>query len=345
MSRRFGNLRRILALDPATDFQRIYRIHTTLEFPWDTTQALSFALFRTYGVPSIGNLLYRTGEFTGRTQKRYDDTTLILDAVIEHGMASEPGRTSIRRMNRMHGAYSIPNDELIYVLATFVVCPIRWIDEHGWRKLSEHERVAMANFYSALGDRMGITDLPETHQEYSRFMDEYEAKHFGFDVGGREVADATLRLLGTFRPFRYLPAPVVRRVAAGLMDESLLGALGLASPGRTWRRWPEACCGRGAALSVRSRRAGRRGSPASPRPCGGIRTGTRSATSAPSRIRGHPSAREAAASSGSGSPRGSRTEAPSDAITHRAMGRMNVTLSGIQWVRPPITAGPASRPT
>jgi hypothetical protein len=56
---------------------------------WDGSTS-SFALFRTYVVPSIGGLLARTGEFTGRTQKRYDDTVLILDAVLEHGPASCP---------------------------------------------------------------------------------------------------------------------------------------------------------------------------------------------------------------------------------------------------------------
>ena len=34
------------------------------EFPWGNTQALSFALFRTYAVPSIGDLLCDTRQFT-----------------------------------------------------------------------------------------------------------------------------------------------------------------------------------------------------------------------------------------------------------------------------------------
>ncbi|SFP28319.1 hypothetical protein SAMN05421810_102125 [Amycolatopsis arida] len=230
--RRYATLRRILALDPARDFERIYRITTTLEFPWDTTQALSLALFRTYAVPSIGGLLARTGEFTRRAQKRYDDTTLILDAVIEHGMDSRPGRTAIRRMNQMHGAYPIGNADMRYVLATFVVCPIRWIDRFGWRPLAEAERVAMANFYRALGRRMGIRDIPATHQEFALLLDEHERVHFRFDRGGREVADATLDLLATFRPFRYLPAPVVRRVVYALLDDGLLAAFDFPRPGR-----------------------------------------------------------------------------------------------------------------
>jgi hypothetical protein len=86
----------IARLDPETEYEQIYRIMVTHEFPWDMNQSLSFALYRTYAVPSIGRLLKRTGEFTERTQKRYDDTALILDTVLEHGLASEPGRTAIR---------------------------------------------------------------------------------------------------------------------------------------------------------------------------------------------------------------------------------------------------------
>lgn len=44
-------------LDPATDYAEIYSNLFFYEFPWDLTQALSFALFRTYAVPSVGRLL------------------------------------------------------------------------------------------------------------------------------------------------------------------------------------------------------------------------------------------------------------------------------------------------
>ncbi len=57
----------------------MYRTLVMYEFPWDMNQALSFALFRTYAVPGIGGLLDATGEFTARTQKRYDDTALLLE--------------------------------------------------------------------------------------------------------------------------------------------------------------------------------------------------------------------------------------------------------------------------
>jgi hypothetical protein len=229
---RFDVLRSIERLDPARDFAEIYRLTGTREFPWDMNQALSFALFRTYAVPSIGGLLARTGEFTERAQKRHDDTVLILDAVLEHGMESTEGRTAIRRMNQMHRSYDISNDDLRYVLATFVVTPIRWIDAYGWRRTTEIERIASANYYRALGRRMGIQDIPATWQAFARLLDAYERDHFAFDLGGRTVAEATLALLATFPPNDRLPVGVVRRISLATMDESLLDAFALPHPGR-----------------------------------------------------------------------------------------------------------------
>jgi hypothetical protein len=235
MGRRVAIRRRIEELDPARHFAEIYRLMSAYEFPWDMNQSLSFALFRTYAVPSIGSLLARTGEFTERTQKRYDDTVLILDAVVEHGTDSDEGRTAIRRMNHMHRAYGIGNDDLRYVLATFVVMPIRWIDDFGWRRLTETERVASANYYRHLGRRMGIRDIPETWQAFARLLDAYERAHFGFDAGARDVAESTLALLATFPPNDRLPAALVRRISLALMDPPLLDAFGFPRPGRPMR--------------------------------------------------------------------------------------------------------------
>jgi len=74
--------RHVASLDTQRDHHQIYRTLVTLEFPWDMNQALSFALFRTFAVPSIGRLLHETGEFEARPQKRYDDTALLLDEVL-----------------------------------------------------------------------------------------------------------------------------------------------------------------------------------------------------------------------------------------------------------------------
>ncbi len=115
-------------------------------------------------MPGIGRLLKRTGEFTERTQKRYDDTALILDTVLDPGLASEPDRAAIRRMNQMHGAYPISDDDKRYVLCTFVTSPIRWIDSYGWRRLTEPEKTASAK----RGPALETSVVPVTPEPVSR---------------------------------------------------------------------------------------------------------------------------------------------------------------------------------
>ncbi|GAA2901678.1 oxygenase MpaB family protein [Streptomyces mexicanus] len=222
MAKRFERLEQILRMDPVADATEIYRLTAAYEFPWDVTRALELALYRTYAVPSIGRLLAETAELTEHTQKRYDDTSLLLDTVVEHGFAGEQGRTAIRRINQMHRSYDISNDDMRYVLCTFVVMPKRWIDAYGWRRLSRHEIVASTVHYRTLGRHMGIKDIPETYEEFEAHLDAYEAAHFAWDEQARTVSDATLNLMASWYP-RPL-APLLRGATLALLDDPLLKA-------------------------------------------------------------------------------------------------------------------------
>lgn len=197
------------------------------------TVTLEMALYRTYAVPSIGRLLAETAELTDRSQKRYDDTSLLLDAVVEHGFDSEQGRTAVRRINRMHRSYDISNDDMRYVLCTFVVMPKRWIDAYGWRRLSRHEIVACSAYYRTLGQRMGIKGIPGTYEEFEACLDAYEEAHFGWDEGARRVSDATLDLMASWYP--RLLAPLLRRATLALLDAPLLEAFRYPAPGTVTR--------------------------------------------------------------------------------------------------------------
>ncbi|GGN51005.1 peptidase [Streptomyces albiflavescens] len=231
--KRYERLARIRRMDPEKEASEIYRLTSAYEFPWDFTRALELALYRTYAVPSIGRLLARTAELTDRTQKRYDDTALLLDAIVEHGFDGEEGRTAIRRINQMHGSYDISNDDMRYVLCTFVVMPKRWIEAYGWRRLSRHEIVASTVHYRILGRHMGIKDIPETYEEFEACLDAYEEAHFGWDEGARRVSDATLDLMASWYP-RPL-APLLRASTLALLDEPLLQAFRYEPPSAATR--------------------------------------------------------------------------------------------------------------
>ena len=222
--------RQIAQLDPETDFEEISRLVSYHEFPWDIQQSLSFALFRTYAVPSIGQLLYDTGEFTTNTQRLHDDTALVLESVLDEGMESPKGRSAVRRMNQMHGSYDISNNDMRYVLATFVVIPQRWIRDYGWRRGTEIEKLASVRYYQRMGQLMGITDIPADFEEFEELLNAYEVEHFGYDDKARAVADATLKLLVSFYPRIF--AKGTNLFSRALMDAHLLNAFGYKVPSR-----------------------------------------------------------------------------------------------------------------
>ncbi|GGT87134.1 oxygenase MpaB family protein [Streptomyces coeruleorubidus] len=233
--KRFARLEQIRRMDPYREATEIYRLSVAYEFPWDFTRALELALYRTYAVPGIGRLLAETAELTERTQKRYDDTSLLLDAVVEHGFGSDQGRTAIRRINQMHRSYDISNDDMRYVLCTFVVVPKRWIDAYAWRRMSRHEIVASVVHYRTLGRHLGIKDIPETYEEFESCLDGYEAAHFAWDEESRRVSDATLDLMSSWYP-RPL-APLLRTTTLALLDDSLLRAFRYSPPSAATRAW------------------------------------------------------------------------------------------------------------
>ncbi|MEE3920682.1 DUF2236 domain-containing protein [Micromonospora sp. BRA006-A] len=153
---RYRWLRRIETLDPVRDHHEIYRLSAGYEFPFDYQRALELALLRTYCVPSISALLDATGEFRLRAQ-RADDTALLMAELLEHGYDSPRGREALRVVNRAHGRFAISNDDMRYVLSTFVYEPIDWLDRYGWRPLHEHERLAAFHYYRAVGARASGT--------------------------------------------------------------------------------------------------------------------------------------------------------------------------------------------
>lgn len=226
---RFSNLEEIRRLDPEKDHHRIAYLDSMFEFPWDTTRALEFALFRTYAAPPISKLLKHTGELEFRTQKRYDDTVLILAEIIEHGYDSERGRAALRRMNQQHGTYPIANEEMLYVLTTFIYEPIRWMEKFAWRPMTREEKLGNFYYYRELGKRMGIKDIPNSYEALEQFNIDYERTHFRYDPANLAIGQATVNLmLGWYIPnFLF---PLGRPLLYALMDDPLLAAFNFPKP-------------------------------------------------------------------------------------------------------------------
>lgn len=217
-------------LDPVADHERIVLLSCRQDFPFDTTRALELALFRTFAVPSIGGLLAATGEFERRTQKRYDDTDLLVSELMEHGYTSERGKRALARINELHGRFKIRNRDFLYVLATFVYVPIDWNARFGWRRITEKELAAWFAFWRGVGAGMGIREIPPTSEAFEAFMRAYEREHHRRDDASVRVALATRELFVGWapRPLRGF----ARRAIHALLDPPLRAAFGLPTPSR-----------------------------------------------------------------------------------------------------------------
>ena len=226
--RRSPYLEEILRLDPERDHKRIVHLHVCYEFPFDTTRSLELALFRTFASPRIAALLDSSGEFARQPQKRYDDTDLIISAILEHGYDSEIGKRALRRMNRIHGRFAIENSDFLYVLSTFVFEPVRWIERYGWRPLSTQERLGIFHCWREIGRRMNIGGIPDDYDVFERFNREYERDEFMPTPAAARVARTTRAMFLSWFP--GLPAPVGERAIAAMLDEPLLEAVGFAPP-------------------------------------------------------------------------------------------------------------------
>jgi ER-bound oxygenase mpaB/B'/Rubber oxygenase, catalytic domain len=126
----------------------------------------------------------------------------------------------------MHNRYAIANEDMLYVLSTFVFEPVRWIGRYGWRPLSQHEKLAAFHFYREVGRRMGVRDIPADYAAFEAFNVAYERVNFRWTPSNVEVGEATLGLFVSWHP-RWL-RPLVRRTAIALLDEPLRAAFGFA---------------------------------------------------------------------------------------------------------------------
>lgn len=215
--------RQVEDMDPQTQWAEIFGIVTGHEFPWESQHSSEVALMHTFAVPEIAELLARTREFLDHTEKRFDDTAIVLVEAGRYIGGETEDPTAIRRLNRMHGAYDIPNDQMLYVLSTFPVMARRWIDRYGYRRMAHAEVESMVRYWQRMGELMGISDIPQDYAAFADYFDTYEREHFGYTTGGRAIADANLDLFASWYPPSL--RPLVRWTVMSLIEPHLRRAL------------------------------------------------------------------------------------------------------------------------
>lgn len=210
--------------------EALYRNLVADVMPADVLLAHHLAYVRTGASPRIARLLAHTGHVEHAPAKRATDTGLLVYELIHHGLDSVQGDQVIASLNRMHGRWSIRNDDFLWVLGTFVVPSTRFLDRFAWRRVSGEEREATAAWFHAMGERMGLHDVPVGYQDFEAFVDDYEDRELAPTPEARRLFNASLPMTETMVP------PALRRwsrqLFAVLVDEPARSALALPVPNR-----------------------------------------------------------------------------------------------------------------
>lgn len=206
-----------------SDAQKILKDLTELEFPKVFGFSIIFALFKTYGIPSISSLLLATGQLRSleTASKRIADTGVIMLEFALNDPTSDRALKAIARMNYLHGPYQksgkITNDDLLYTLSLFALEPSRWVAKYEWRSLSDLELAACGTYWKSMGDAMGI-DFSVLQSDKQGWQDglswlrtieewsvRYEEQHMVPAKSNQQLADSHLDILCLNIPRSYLP--------------------------------------------------------------------------------------------------------------------------------------------
>ena len=220
---------------------RIQQSLAELEFPFTFHKALQFALFRTYGIPSISELLMHTKQLStpATAPKRYVDTEVLIVEFCQNHPKSERALAALARMNYLHSIYrrtgSITNENMLYTLSLFALEPIRWINDHEWRQLEPFEVCALGTFWKATGDAMeidysclegakkGWKDGLAWLDDVSGWAKIYESDSMKPSPDNHQTAEETTKLLLWYAP--GWAKSMGKRLVCTLMDERLRKAM------------------------------------------------------------------------------------------------------------------------
>lgn len=220
-----------------------FAIHDELvhrEFPLVFSTATMFALFKTYGIPSISGLLLATGQLcnSATAPKRNADTgALLLEAVL-NPPTSERATAALARINHMHRHYrkmsKISDSDLVYTLSLFALEPSRWISRFEWRKLSDLELCAIGLCWKSIGEALEVPfDSILSHypsgskarnglewlNELSQWSQNYEEAHMIPAMSNKRLADSTFELILWKMPSSF--HEIGRKIIATLLDDKL----------------------------------------------------------------------------------------------------------------------------
>ncbi|KAI3327842.1 hypothetical protein HD806DRAFT_337217 [Xylariaceae sp. AK1471] len=250
--RKYGSCdRKALSKMAIEDAWIILKELTELEFPSIFSASVFFALFKTYGIPTISRLLVATGQLASDTtaSKRATDTGVLISEFVLNPPDSARKYEAIARMNYLHERYrkagKISDADMLYTLSLFALEPVRWANRYDWRRLTDVERAAMGVFWRDMGEAMSIPyDILEPYvgerrdgldwlEAIDQWSMTYEEKYMVPAGSNEKLGWGTLNVL-LFNTPTWLRGFTLKLVSA-VLEDRLRAAMRIEEPGRIHR--------------------------------------------------------------------------------------------------------------
>ncbi|KAF9467635.1 hypothetical protein BDZ94DRAFT_1318601 [Collybia nuda] len=233
--------------------QKILHLSAYYDMPLLLGTSLSFALFKTYAVPSISKILAATRELKSkdRISRRYADTEILictpaatwvacpisgyLDLPDKRSPDAQPdprAMIALARVNWLHSKYPISNDDFVYTLCLFALEPPTWAARYGWRSLSNIECYAYFVFWFEIGQRMGIRDIPDSVENMRAWSLKYEKECMVPAQTNKDVAGYTTDELLHVIPETFGLKNFFRNISICLLEEPV--RIAMLQPMQSW---------------------------------------------------------------------------------------------------------------
>lgn len=196
-----------------TEAQEIIGLSLKYDLPGITRFSMAWALFKTYAIPSISKILVKSGQLSSSdvVARRYTDTgvlistwvtcpivsladTLLEEKSVRGGDVDPRGAIAIARVNWLHSRWpGIEQEDYLYTLSLFILEPIHWARNYGWRALTPLEEEvskhvvgahrlksqlgftqALFVFWSEVGRKLNVENIPDTFDELREWSQIYE---------------------------------------------------------------------------------------------------------------------------------------------------------------------------
>ncbi|WP_433678296.1 hypothetical protein [Nocardia sp. CA-119907] len=176
-----------------------------------------------------------TGKIHRRGDNRADATTDHFRLWMKHGADSPETRAAVAKVARMHEhyaqSYSMSNETFVRGIALFAIIFDEVTHTVGLNVVTENQKAAQVAHWLAIGEQLGVRDMPRTWADMQRANFEYEHDpgHFRATPEGQRCADS---LIAQFND-RWLPRPLHplgRAILLSLQPDHVLDAVGQKKP-------------------------------------------------------------------------------------------------------------------